>query len=53
MHKCKCCGEELPIMRMRRTWKERHITRRNTFKYRCEQCNEITFISMLMSFKQH
>lgn len=51
MRKCKYCGEELPIMRVHRTWKEKYITYRNKFKYQCEQCKKITFISMPMHFR--
>ena len=44
MHICKNCKEELPVLKAHRTWVEKYITHRHKFKYRCEQCNEITFI---------
>jgi hypothetical protein len=46
MRKCKYCREELPLMKTRRAWKERHITHRNKLKYQCEQCKKITFINL-------
>ncbi|MFT6924613.1 MAG: hypothetical protein ACJAZP_000171 [Psychromonas sp.] len=44
MTDCKYCGEELPILKIRRTWKEKNITCRNKAKYKCNKCNKITLI---------
>jgi predicted RNA-binding Zn-ribbon protein involved in translation (DUF1610 family) len=42
MRKCTSCGKELPLMKTRRTWKERYLTRRNKSKYECAHCHKIT-----------
>lgn len=43
MNKCKFCENELPVMRVQRSWTEKHFNHRNEFKYQCNNCYKITF----------
>ncbi|GLS92370.1 hypothetical protein GCM10007916_34410 [Psychromonas marina] len=43
MHTCKYCGEPLPILKHHRSLKERLFTHRNEEKYKCVNCQKMTF----------
>lgn len=45
MNRCKHCTKVLPVTRVRRTFIEKNITKKQQFKYQCDKCNKITFIT--------
>lgn len=48
MNKCKNCKATLPIRPSRRSFIERHLTKRNTIKYKCQECKVLQFLSPLL-----
>ncbi len=48
MRTCEFCKKELPLMKTRRTWKEKYLSHRNESKYQCVHCNKITFIKTIL-----
>ena len=51
MARCKNCKAELPLLPSKRSLVERHITQRNTKKFKCHECNELQFINPFDSNK--
>ncbi|MGF1903875.1 hypothetical protein [Aliivibrio salmonicida] len=49
MAKCKNCRAILPLLPSRRSFVEKHITQRNTKKYKCKECDELQFRSPFSS----
>jgi len=46
MYKCKLCNAQLPHLKLHRTWKEKYITHRRKDKFKCEECEQITFVEV-------
>lgn len=51
MARCLKCDAELPLLPTRRSFVEKHITQRNTKKFKCHECSEFQFISPFTSRK--
>jgi transposase-like protein len=44
---CPCCHSDTTVMRVKRTWSERHWQHKHHLKFKCQSCHEYFFVDPL------